>query len=274
VYPAEGPAPGREGSLAEETGMDQEWQKALNEALEKIETIGFFAAIGMHFAESTPLLSEDLGDYIKGTPWERLSSTDQCFKMIHQLATRVWNNLEGVASFVEPKIVEKKELVKEIIEPEASKEATKLPSYLQSIEGEIRLLKTLGESIVSLTGNEEQDLGLGHEQVKSLGEMVINVITIINDKLQEQREKINQESSEGERMKGHRGKFMELIGEDLNRIKAFGSCLVAMGIAFHDGFKLNPRQIGTLGQMIVDLADKVTEKLNQTDTPPPSFPLG
>lgn len=31
--------------------MDEEWKKALHDALEKIETIGFFAAIGMHFAE-------------------------------------------------------------------------------------------------------------------------------------------------------------------------------------------------------------------------------
>lgn len=272
--PLAGPPRHCYGYPVEEMGMDHEWQKALNEALEKIETIGFFAAIGMHFAESTPLLSEDLGDHIKGTPWDRLSSTDQCFKMIHQLANRAWKNLEGIASFVEPQIAGKDELIRKIIEPEAAKEVTKLPPSLQAIDGELRLLKTMGESIISLAGTEKQDLGLGHEQVKTLGEMVTNVVTIINDKLKELREKINQESSEGEGMSGHIEKLLESIGEDLNRIKSFGSCLVAMGMAFHDGFKLNPRQIGILGQMIVDLTDQVTDKLGQTDNSPPSLPLG
>jgi hypothetical protein len=255
-------------------GMDQEWQKVLNEALNKLETIGFFAAIGIHFAESTPLLSEDLGEHIKGTPWERFSSTDQCLKMIHQLATQVWHNLEGIASAVDTNVIEKKELVKEIIEPEASKDVTKRTPYFQGIDGDVRLLKTMGESIISMAGHGKQDLELDHEQIKTLGEMVINVITTINEKLQEQREKVNTASSEDEGMKGHMGKPLQLIGEDLNQIKAFGSCLVAMGMAFHDGFKLNPRQIETLGQMIVDLAEKVKEKLNQTDSRPPSFPLG
>ena len=84
--------------------LDQERKKALDEALEKIEAIGFFAAVGMHFAESTPLLSDDLGDYVKGSPWERFSSTDQCLKMIHKLAKDIWNSLESVSSCVEPQI--------------------------------------------------------------------------------------------------------------------------------------------------------------------------
>jgi hypothetical protein len=247
--------------------MDQEWQKVLNEALEKLETIGFFAAIGIHFAESTPLLSEELGEHIKGAPWERFSSTDQCFKMIHQLATRVWHNLEGMATSEEPKVLGEKDQVKEIIEPEAPKDITKLPSYFQSIEGELRLLKTLGESIVSLTGHEKQDLELDHEQVKTLGEMVINVVTTINEKLQELKGQINQEAFEGEVIKGHMGEPLELIGEDLTRIKAFGT-----GIAYHDSFKLNPRQIETIGQMIINLADKVTGRLKQTGFPPSSLP--
>ena len=84
--------------------LDQERKQALDEVLEKIEAIGFFAAIGMHFAESTPLLSEDLGGYVKGAPWERFSSTDQCLKMIHKLAKEVWNSLERVSACVEPQI--------------------------------------------------------------------------------------------------------------------------------------------------------------------------
>ena len=145
--------------------MDKEWKKIMDEALEKIEAIGFFAAIGMHFAESTPLLSEDMGDQVKGTPWERFSTTDQCFKMIHQLATTAWRNLEGVTVFMEPKIEDKigmvrdkKDLVKEIIEPEESEAVTKLPSQCQTLAGEIRHLKAMGETIVDLAGNEKQVL--------------------------------------------------------------------------------------------------------------------
>lgn len=252
--------------------MDEEWKKALHDALEKIETIGFFAAIGMHFAESTPLLSEELGDHLKGTPWERFSSTDQCFKMIHQLATKTWRNLEGIAAFVEPQVEGKRDLVKEIIEPEEAKSAAELPPSFQTIAEEIRRLKSLGETIVALAGDEKQVSELDHERVKALGEMIIDAASAINENLQKQREKPKNEISGGEGMKGEMGKPLELIGEEINRIKAFGSCLVAMSMAFHDGFKLNPRQIETLGQMIVDLAEKVTEKLNQTEALPPSLP--
>jgi hypothetical protein len=253
--------------------MDEEWKKALADALEKIETIGFFAAIGMHFAESTPLLSEELGEHLKGTPWERFSSTDQCFKMIHQLATKSWRNLEGIASFVEPQVEGKRDLVKEIIEPEEAKSTPELPPSFQTLTGEMRRLKNMGETIVALAGDEKRVSELDHERVKNLGEMIIDTTTAISENLQKESEKYHHENSGGEAMKDRMEKPLELIGEEINRIKAFGSCLVAMGMAFHDGFKLNPRQIETLGQMIVDLVDQVTEKLNHTeDSLPPSLP--
>jgi hypothetical protein len=65
-----------------------------------------------------------------------------------------------------------------------------------------------------------------------------------------------------------------LAGEELNRIKAFGACLVAMGMASPEGYKLNPRQIETLGQTIVDLTAKVTETLNLNDPLSPFLSLG
>ena len=71
-------------------------------------------------------------------------------------------------------------------------------------------------------------------------------------------------------MESRMGKPLEVIGEEINRIKAFGSCLVAMGMAFHDGFKLNPRQIETMGQLIIDLTDQVTERLNRSEGGPVS----
>jgi len=261
--------------------MDREWKQALEEALEKIEAIGFFAAIGMHFAESTPLLSEDVGDKVKGTPWERFSSTDQCFKMIHQLATKAWHNLEGIAISPEAKIAglgglvgEKRDFVKEITEPEEAKTVTELPSYCQIIAGEIRLLKTMGESIVSWAGDEKQAKDLDHERVKGLGEMIINTADTIYESLQGQREKINKESFGGEGLEKRLGKPLELIGGELNGIKAFGASLVAMGMACPAGFKLNPREIKAIGQMIVELANKVTEKLSQADPPQLSLVSG
>lgn len=256
--------------------MDPELKKALENALEKIETIGFFAAIGMHFAESTPLLSEELGDHLKNTPWERFSSTEQCFRMVHQLADKTWRDLNGIASFVEPQIGDKRDLVKEIIEPEESKSATESPDYFQNIAMEVRRLKHMGETIVALAGDGKKVSVLDHERVKTLGEMLIDATTAINENLQKQREKNSQGNSgeEGlkERLEKPKARLLETIGEEMNHIKAFGSSLVAMGMAFHDGFKLNPRQIETLGQMIMDLAEKVTRKLNQDPHPPLSLP--
>ncbi|MBI4642883.1 MAG: hypothetical protein HY743_03945 [Deltaproteobacteria bacterium] len=257
--------------------MDEAWKKALDKALEKIEAIGFFAAIGMHFAESTPLLSEDLGDYVKNAPWERFSSTDQCLKMIHQLATDAWHDLEKIASFVEPHIGEEerpaKELeeerpAKEIIEPTETRIVTAIPSYFQAVAGELRFLKTMGESIVAMAIDEKQVPGLDHARVKSLGEMIINAATAINENLQEQKEKIGQEAFARGGRETQKEKPVDLIGEEMNRIKAFGSCLVAIGLTPQGGVKLDPRQIGTLGQLIVDLAEKVTEKLNQSGRGP------
>jgi hypothetical protein len=243
--------------------LDQEWKKAMDDALEKIEAIGFFAAIGMHFAESTPLLSEDLGDYVKGAPWERFSSTDQCLKMIHQLAADAWNNLEKIVSFVEPQVGEEERPAKDIIKPTETRIVTELPAYFQTIAGELRFLKTMGESIVAMAIDEEQVPGLDHTRVKSLGEMIINAASAINENLQEQKEKIGQEASARGGRETQRGKPLESIGEEMNRIRAFGSSLVAMGLTPQGGVKLDPRQIGALGQLIVDLAEKVTEKLNR-----------
>jgi len=238
--------------------MDHEWKKGLHEAQEKIEAIGFFAAIGMHFSESTPLLSEDLGDHVKGTPWERFSSTDQCLKMIHQLAAKAWHHLENMAAFVEPKVGEEKDLERKMINQEETILLTGLPSHFQTIAGEVILLKTMGESIVALAEDGKQVPELDHSQVKSLGEMIINAAITINKNLQEQREKIDQGASQGA-MASQMGKPLTLIREEMNSIKAFGSSLAAMGTASH----VNPRQIETMGQLIVDLADKVTEKLNR-----------
>jgi hypothetical protein len=238
--------------------MDQEWKKGLQEAQEKIEAIGFFAAIGMHFSESTPILSEDLGDHVKGTPWERFSSTDQCLKMIHQLASKAWHNLENIAVFEDPKVEEKKDPEREMINQQETMLLTGLPSHFQTIAGEVILLKTMGESIVALAEDGKQVPELDHSQVKSLGEMIINAAVTINKNLQEQKEKIKQEAPRVE-MANQTGKPLALIREEMNSIKAFGSSLAAMGTASH----ANPRQIETMGQLIVDLADKVTEKLNR-----------
>jgi len=255
--------------------MDQEWKNALDKALEKIEAIGFFAAIGMHFAESTPLLSEDLGDHVKGAPWERFSSTDQCLKMIHQLATDTWHDLEKIASFVEPHIEEEEEEEKpaeEIIKPTGTRITTTFPSYFQAVAGELRFLKTMGESIVAMAIDEKQVPGLDHGRVKSLGEMIINAATAINiainDDLQEPKEKIGKEGFGQRERETQQEKPVELIGEEMNRIKAFGSSLLAMGQTPQGGVKLDPRQIGTLGQLIVELAEKVTEKLNRSGRGP------
>ena len=254
--------------------MDQKWKKDINDTLEKIETIGFFAAIGMHFAESTPLLSEELGNHVKGTPWETFSSTDQCFKMIHQLAAKACRNLEGYASFLEPKGEKRIHLFNEIQKSEESKEASGPPSDIQTIAEEIRHLKTIGESIVSLTKNEEKASELNHERVKSLGEMIINAASTIKEKIEEQKKKLYLATAVDLGMESHLGKPLELAGEELNRIKAFGACLVAMGMASPEGYKLNPRQIETLGQTIVDLTAKVTETLNLNDPLSPFLSLG
>lgn len=238
--------------------MDPEWKKGLQEAQEKIEAIGFFAAIGMHFAESTPLLSEDLGDHVKGTPWERFSSTDQCLKMIHELAAKAWHNLENIAAFVEPTVGEEKDCEREMINQQETILLTGLPSHFQTIAAEVILLKSMGESIVALAEDGKQVPDLAHSKVKSWGEMIINAAVTIKKNLQEQKKKINQEASQGE-MESQIGKPLALIREEMNSIKAFGSSLVAMGTASH----VDPRQIETMGQLIVDLADKITEKLNR-----------
>ncbi|MEW6660458.1 MAG: hypothetical protein AB1424_17570 [Thermodesulfobacteriota bacterium] len=237
--------------------MDPEWKQGLQQAQEKIEAIGFFAAIGMHFSESTPLLSEDLGDHVKGTPWERFSSIDQCLKMIHELAAKAWRNLENIAALVEPQIGEEKDPEREMINQEETILLTGLPSQFQSIAGEVILLKTMGESIVALAEDGKQVRELDHSQVKSLGEMIINAAITINKNLQEQKEKINQEDPRRE-MEKQKAKPLALIREEMSSIKAFGSSLAAMGTTS----QVNPRQIETIGQLIVNLADKVTEKLN------------
>jgi len=245
--------------------MDPELKKGLQEAQEKIEAIGFFAAIGMHFSESTPLLSEDLGDHVQGTPWERFSSTDQCLKMIHELAAKAWHNLENIAAFVAPKVGEEKDPEREMINQEEAILLTGLPSHFQAIAGEVILLKTMGESIVALAEDGRQVPELDHSQVKSLGKMIINAAVTINKNLQEQKEKINQEVSRGER-ESQTGKPLALIREEMSSIKAFGSSLAAMGTATN----VNPRQIETIGQLIVDLAARITEKLNGSSSGPTS----
>ena len=63
-------------------------------------------------------------------------------------------------------------------------------------------------------------------------------------------------------------KPLELIGEEMNRIRAFGSSLVTIGLTTSGGVKLDPRQIETLGRMIVEQAEKVTAKLNQSASNP------
>ncbi|MHB8068978.1 MAG: hypothetical protein ACYDIC_13900 [Desulfobaccales bacterium] len=238
--------------------MDREWKKVLNETQEKIEAIGFFAAIGMHFAESTPLLSEDLGDHVQGTPWERFSSTDQCLKMIHELAGKAWRNLEGMAAYGESKVVEKKDPEREMINQQETLLLTGLPANFQTIAGEVILLKTMGESIVALAEDGKQMPQLDHSQVKSMGEMIVNSAVTINKNLQEQKEKMTQEAFWGG-MEGQTGKPWALIREEVNSIKAFGSSLSTMGAASH----ANPRQIETIGQLIVDLVAQITAKLNR-----------
>jgi hypothetical protein len=240
--------------------LDQERKKVLDETLEKIEAIGFFAAVGMHFAESAPLLSEDLGDHVKGAPWERFSSTDQCLKMIHKLAKDVWNSLEGISSCGEPIIGVEENPVTETIKPEGYQLVSAFPSYFQTIAGELRFLKTMGESIVAMALDEKQVPGLDHARVKSLGEMIIKAATAINENLQEQKEEIGREER-----KTPRAKPLELIGEEMNRIRAFGSSLVTLGLTTSGGVKLDPRQIGTLGRMIVEQAEQVTAKLSQSN---------
>jgi hypothetical protein len=249
--------------------LDQERKKVLDEALEKIESIGFFAAIGMHFAESTPLLSEDLGDSVKGAPWERFSSTDQCLKMIHKLAKDIWNSLESISSCGEPQIGEEEDPATKTIKPEDMRIAYAFPSYFQTIAGELRFLKTMGESIVAMALDEKQVPGLDHARVKSLGEMIINAATTINENLQEQKEKIGREPAGREDRETPQAKPLELIGEEMNRIRAFGSSLVTIGLTTSGEVKLDPRQIGTLGQMIVEQAEKVTAKLSQGSDGPP-----
>jgi hypothetical protein len=102
--------------------------------------------------------------------------------------------------------------------------------------------------------------------------MIISAATNIKKDLLEQRLKIYKEHPEGAEAEIPKEKSLGLIGEEMDRIKAFGASVVAMSMAFHDGFKLNPRQLETLGQMIVDLADKVTENLTKIDPPPPTHP--
>ena len=238
--------------------MDREWQQVLHETQEKIEAIGFFAAIGRHFAESTPLLSDDLGDHVKGTPWERYSSTDQCLKMIHDLASKAWRNLESMAALAESKAVEKKDPEREMINQQEALLLTGLPANFQTIAGEVMLLKTMGESIVALAADERQRPELDHSQVKSMGEMIINSAATINKNLEEQKEKMLR-GARWVSMEPQTGKSWALIREDVNSIKAFGSSLAAMGAAAH----IPPRQMETIGQLIVELTAKISEKLNR-----------
>jgi hypothetical protein len=257
--------------------MDQERRQALEEALENLEAIGFFAAIGMHFAESTPLLSEDLGDRVKGAPWERFSSTDQCFKMIHNLAAKVWHNLEEIAVSPERELSEPKEPVrtesdfanekKEPAAPEKPPGANEQPTYCQRIAGELRFLKTMGESIVSCGAEGKQDREMDQPRLRSLGEMVINTANTIIGKLQGPKDKVFREGPGGAGPEPRPHKPLELVKEEVNSVKVFGSSLVAMTMAVPDGFKLNPRQIETIGNMVMDLTDKVAEKLTRAEQP-------
>lgn len=254
--------------------MDQEERQALEEALEKIEAIGFFAAIGIRFAESTPLLSEDVGDQVRGAPWERFSSTDQCFKMIHQLAIKIWHNLEGLAVSSERGIKDEVEQLTteedsapDIVDREESPAVTEHPSYCQRIASEIRFLKTMGESIVSIGGDDKDPREMDQERLKSLGEMVINTANTIIAKLQGPRDRVIKEDAGGEGPEKRPGRPLELIKGEMNGVKACGSSLVAMAMASGDGFKLNPLQIEAMGKMVTDLADKVTEKLTRADQP-------
>ena len=128
----------------------------------------------------------------------------------------------------------------------------------------------MGESIMDMAFDEKQLPGLDHARVKSLGEMIINAATAINENLQEQKDRSGREPSGKEDREIQRGRPLELIGEEMNRIKAFGSSLVTMGLDTPGGVRLDPRQIGTLGQMIVELAEKVNAKLKQGG-PGPSF---
>ncbi len=243
--------------------MDRDWKQVLHETQEKIEAIGFFAAIGMHFAESTPLLSEDLGDHVKGTPWERYSSTDQCLKMIHELASKAWRNLESMVAYVESKALEKKDPEREMINQQEAMLLTGLPTNFQTIAGEVMLLKTMGESIMALAANGKQVPELDHSQVKSMGEMIINSAAAINKNLQEQKEKMLQEASWAG-MEQRTEKPWALIREEVNSIKAFGSSLAAMGTASH----VPSQQMETIGQLIVELTAKITEKLNRPSDVP------
>ena len=254
--------------------MDPQWQKDINDTLEKIETIGFFAAIGIHFAESTPLLSQELGNHVKGTPWETFSTTDQCFKMIHHLAAKACKNLESYVSYLEPKGEERINLFNELQKPVGSREASEPPSGSLSIAGEVRRLRIIGESIVTLSKDEAQAAELDHDRVKSLGEMTVNTAVGINEKIKAQKEKLYRETAVDLGMESHLLKPLELAEKELDLIKAFGSCLVAMGVATPEGFHLNLMQIETLGQTILGLVDKVTETLNLNDPLSPFLFLG
>ncbi|MBI5237959.1 MAG: hypothetical protein HY887_06005 [Deltaproteobacteria bacterium] len=182
--------------------------------------------------------------------------------------------MEKIASFVEPQIgevepcLDEERPAEEIIKPAGTTIATAFPSYFQAVAGELRFLKTMGESIVTMAIDEKQVPGLDHARVKSLGEMIINAATAINENLQEQKGRVGQEAFDRGGRETQKEKPVDLIGDEMNRIKAFGSSLVAMGLTPQGGVKLDPRQIATLGELIVDLAEKVTEKLNKSGRGP------
>ena len=249
-------------------------QAALLETQKKIETIGFFADLGIHFAESTPSLREALGKLINGTPWEMFSSTDQCFKMIHQLAADIWHTLEGIGHFIEAKIGATIEPPEEKIEPQKPIDVKEIPSHLQTIAKEINGLKILGGSILSLARDEKQFSELEQERIKNLGELIINTVAAIHNSLMQQKWHIDKDVPKGEVTETQLEQSLELIGEEINRIKSCAADMVAMGTAFQDKLKFKPMEIETLGQMIVDLADKVAWILSSLAPLSASPPFG
>jgi len=173
--------------------LAQEWQETIEETLEKIENIGFFAANGVHMGASSPPWQENAANLIKGSPWECLSPTEQCFKMIHQLAIKAWHNLEGILSFWEPPIGDgldlggdKRELVEEIINPREPASINAPSPQFQVIDPESEKIKT-EEQVSEYTGGpEDQATDLGQMQVRSLDELMTLMASSKEDDLKKE----------------------------------------------------------------------------------------
>jgi hypothetical protein len=247
--------------------MEENWREILDETLEKLEAIGFFAAVGIHFAESAPILSEELGRFVKGTPWERLSTTDQCFKRIHQLASEVWDSLEDLRAWEKPAACAENEEGVQAGEPEEPPRANhQVNQRFAAVAQEMDRIRTMGEAIGSLVTEQADESRLDHLRVKALGEMILSGAKSVGENLETQ---VMGEDPTG----GQLQQTIALIAEDVNRIQALGSSLVAMGMAFHFGYKLNPRQTESMGRLIVDLSNLVMEKMTQIDYPAPPNPV-